>query len=296
MLKVSIVIPAFNEQEHIVNCLINATRQSLMPYEVIVVDNLSTDSTVDLVKAFIAEHPTLPVRLEEQDTEQGLIPTRNYGFSKAGGDILGRVDADCMIKPDWVEIVTQIFTDDPEAMGATGPAVYYDMPAKRVGLKGDQVVRENTYRADDNQVLLFGSNMAIRHSAWDKIQPFVCRDKADIMHEDIDLSLHLIDQHLKTVYSSRMITGVSARRMDTSFSSFRNYMRRFRNTFEAHPSHSRKHNTERTLYALYPALRLFYPVYQKYLDKMDIDPAERIWLKEQIEIAQHSAPTDKSGD
>ncbi len=67
----------------------------------------------------------------------------------------------------------------------------------------------------------------------------VCHDKADVMHEDIDISLHLLGKDLKLVYCPRMIAGISARRMDTSLTSFNNYMRRFKNTFYVHPQHSR---------------------------------------------------------
>jgi glycosyltransferase involved in cell wall biosynthesis len=286
MLSVSIVIPAWNEQDRIADCLTNATLQSVTPHEVIIVDNRSTDDTCRIVEQFMAENPEAPVRLLHQDSEQGLIPTRNYGFSHATGDVLGRIDADCMLKPDWVEVVAGLFTDDPEAMGATGPVVYYDMPAKHMALRGDDRVRRTTYRADGGQVLLFGSNMAVRASAWQVIANQVCRDPDDVMHEDIDISLHLLDNDMKTVYSRSMICAISARRMDTSLISFRNYMKRFRNTFAAHPDHWRRHKTERALISLYPGLRLLYPVYQKYLDLLDVNPAERIWLGEQIELAE----------
>ena len=53
MLTVSIVIPAWNEEDRIADCLTNATRQTVMPHEVIVVDNRSTDATVDIVKTFM---------------------------------------------------------------------------------------------------------------------------------------------------------------------------------------------------------------------------------------------------
>ena len=76
------------------------------------------------------------------------------------------------------------------------------------------------------------------------------------MHEDIDISLHLLGKDLKTVYCPRMIAGISARRMDTSLTSFNNYMRRFKNTFDAHPQHSRKHKPEILLTALYPVMHL----------------------------------------
>ena len=73
--------------------------------------------------------------------------------------MLGRFDADCMIRPDWVEVVSGIFTEDPAAMGATGPVMYYDMPSRHFGLKGDNSLRKRIYRADGGQPLLFGSNM-----------------------------------------------------------------------------------------------------------------------------------------
>jgi glycosyltransferase involved in cell wall biosynthesis len=287
MLTVSIIIPAWNESERIVNCLLHATRQTVAPHEIIVVDNKSTDNTSSLVTDFIDKNPGSNVILMHQDEEQGLIPTRNYGLNHATGDILGRIDADSMLKPDWVEVVTGIFTEDPAAMGASGPVVYYDMPARKIALKGDNRYRKHSNRKDARP-LLFGSNMALRATAWKQIADQVCRDKEDVMHEDVDITLHMEGNDLKTVYSPRMITGMSARRMDTSLSSFRNYMKRFKNTFDAHPQHSRKSKPEYLLTALYPVLHLWFPVYQKYLDTRDIDPAERIWLQEQMNLAEEN--------
>lgn len=187
MLNVSIIIPAWNESERILDCLLNATRQTVMPYEVLVVDNRSTDDTCAIVERFIAEHPEAPVKLLHQNDEQGLIPTRNFGLNAATGDVLGRFDADCMIRPDWVEVVSGIFTEDSGAMGATGPVMYYDMPSRHFGLRSDNSLRKRMYKADGGQPLLFGSNMALRASAWHQIANEVCRDKADVMHEDIDI-------------------------------------------------------------------------------------------------------------
>ena len=284
MLTVSIVIPAWNEEDRIGDCLVNATRQSQAPLEVLVVDNKSTDRTAAIVQDFIDHNPDQHVELLHQDKDQGLIPSRNYGLDRAKGDILGRIDADCMLRPNWVEVVSRTFTEDPDAMGATGPVAYYDMPGKNIGLKGDDTIRKAIYRADDGQYLLYGSNMALRATAWKAIRNEVCRDKADILHEDVDISLHLIDQGFKTVYCKDMNAGISARRMDTSFASFRRYMQRFKNTFDAHPQHTREQKPEHTLYALYPILRAFYPVYQKYLESADINPAERVWISEQMEL------------
>ena len=286
MTSVSIIIPAWNESDRIAQCLLNATAQTVPAHEVIVVDNKSTDGTGQIVEQFIKDNPHSKVTLLHQDKEQGLIPTRNAGFTYATGDVLGRFDADCMIKPDWVEVVSKLFEENPEAMGATGPCTYYDMPGKNISLAGDNSIRKRIYIADGKRQLLYGSNMAIRRSAWEAIKGEVCRDKEDIMHEDIDISLHLFDHDFETVYSPNMIVACSARRMDTELSSFLAYMKRFKNTFAAHHRHWREKRPEYTLTALYPAIRAFYSTYQKHLERHDIDPAEEMWIKEWIELAE----------
>ena len=284
MLSVSVIIPAWNEEDHIADCLLCATRQSVPAREILVVDNNSTDRTVEIVTRFIADHPDSNVRLLHQDAEQGLIPTRNYGLNHATGDILGRVDADSMLRPDWVEQATRIFTEHPDVMGATGPVAYYDMPAAKVSLKGDNAIRRHIYKADGGQSLLFGSNMALRATAWKIIAGEVCRDKADVMHEDIDVSLHLFSHDFRTYYSRHLVVAISARRMDTSFQSFSDYMDRFHNTFAAHPSHTRSTRPEFLLTAMYPWLHMMYPGYQRYLRSTDTNPAEKVWEKQQMEL------------
>lgn len=284
MLKVSIIIPAWNEEDRIEDCLTCATVQTRAPYEVIVVDNKSTDRTVEVVERFIASHPGTPVRLIHQDAEQGLIPTRNAGLNAAKGDILGRVDADCMLKPDWVEVVTGIFTEDPKAMGASGPVVYYDMPLKKTGLRGDNRTRRLIYRADGNQTMLFGSNMALRATAWRAICGEVCRDYEDVMHEDVDISLHLLGKHFKTVYSPRMIVGMSARRMASGFVSFKHYTDRFRNTFDAHPRHTRFFRPEYLLRVMWPFIHFLYPIYQRQMEREHVDCAAAVWRDEQARV------------
>ncbi|WP_018143228.1 glycosyltransferase [Alloscardovia criceti] len=278
MLTVSIVIPAWNESRRVLSCLRNATTQTVPAHEIIVVDNNSTDNTRELVESFIREHPGTPVRLERQTQAQGLIPTRNMGLDIATGDIVARIDADCMIKPNWVETVALFFESHPYTAGVTGPVCYYDMPLPPVGLFFDSRVRKKQYSAD-GMPLLFGSNMAMRKSAWEKIRPVVCADVEDVFHEDIDCSLHLFEQGLTTQFCSEMVTGASARRMATPHDSFTVYMKRFENTFNAHPGHTRDGYPEKTLLMVYPLLNTMHHVYSAWCSLLKIDTAERLWKR-----------------
>jgi len=160
--RVSIVIPAYNEESVIRQCLIAAVYQSVPAHEIIVVDNMSKDRTASIVTQMQQEYPESPIILLRQDSQQGLIPTRNFGLDNATGDILGRIDADSVVEPDWVEQVQKAF-EDLSTSAATGPVVYYDMPMRRFGLKADDKMRQLMLKLAKHQYhFLFGSNMALR--------------------------------------------------------------------------------------------------------------------------------------
>ena len=231
---VSIVIPAYNEEGVIRQCLIAAIYQSMPAHEILVVNNRSTDRTADIVRQMQLEYPESPIHLLQQNDVQGLIPTRNFGLNHATGDVLGRIDADSVLEPDWVETVLAGFSD-PEVAAATGPVVYYDMPMRRWGLKADDKMRQLVLKLARNQYhFLFGSNMALRRTAWEQIRDHTCLDEKDEMHEDIDISLHLAEQELVIRYIPTMVSGMSARRLENSPKDYRYYVTRFDRTYRAH--------------------------------------------------------------
>jgi glycosyltransferase involved in cell wall biosynthesis len=231
--SVSIVIPAYNEQDTIRACVLAALHQTVPASEIIVVDNRSTDGTADIVRGLQQAYPDAPIILFHQDEEQGLVPTRNFGLDRAQGDVLGRIDADSVIEPNWVEDVQRMFSD-PEVAAGTGPVIYYDMPLRRFGHKADDALRRSMIKLARQYRLLFGSNMAIRRTAWAEIRTDVCRDLADEFHEDIDISVHLHEHGLKVAYSSNMVAGMSARRIDDSPRQYYQYVTRFERTFKSH--------------------------------------------------------------
>ena len=230
---VSIVIPAYNEESSIRACVVAAIVQTVPAIEIIVVDNRSTDATGDIVRAIQAEYPDAPLMYFQQNEVQGLVPTRNFGLDRAQGAVIGRVDADSVITPNWVHEVQRAFADDRVA-AATGPVHYYDMPMQKLGLKADNSVRRFILTLSREYHFLFGSNMAIRRAAWLAIRDHVCRDDADEMHEDIDLSVHLAQQHLTVAYVPTMVSGMSARRLEDSPKAFAHYVRRFERTYARH--------------------------------------------------------------
>ena len=231
--RVSIVIPAYNEAAVIERCLTAAVDQDVSAWEIIVVDNRSTDRTGDIVRRVAAECPEARIRLIEQSAVQGLIPTRNLGFAISTGEVLGRIDADTVIARDWVARVAEAMAD-PWVGAVTGPVTYYDVPVVGTSRVSDDLVRRLLRRLGGTCPFLYGSNMAVRANVWRTIRHDACLDPEDLFHEDIDLSIHLQDAGVQVGYLSSMRGAVSARRLSSSWASYRNYTDRFKRTYAAH--------------------------------------------------------------
>jgi glycosyltransferase involved in cell wall biosynthesis len=276
-IKVSVIVPAYNEEATILNCLKALTEQTKPPHEVLVVDNKSTDKTSRLVEEFIKHNETFPVKLLHQEEFQGLIPTRNYGFERATGDVFGRIDADSIARQDWVLEVSKAFSDD-RVYGATGSVVYYDMPFRRFGAAADKAFREAVLRINKDYDYLFGSNMAISAKAWEIIGDEACLDRKDVMHEDIDLSIHLVSNNLQLAFCKDMVVGMSARRIKDNPKDYKRYVDRFRNTYGAHGMNSIGLKIPPAIFlTIYFPIHALYKPYSKHYNKKPVDLGEVLW-------------------
>src|SRR5487761_1699776 len=93
-MKISIVIPVYNEADNLSACLDAISNLEVMPYEVIVVDNNSTDNTVAIANLY--DFVTVA-----HESRQGVVHARTKGFNLAKGDIIARIDADSVLPYDW---------------------------------------------------------------------------------------------------------------------------------------------------------------------------------------------------
>ncbi len=176
--KISVVIPAYNEEQYIHRVLSSLQRQTFKDFEVIVVDNNCKDNTAKIAKSFGAR--------VVKETTQGMIPARERGFQEARAEIILRTDADTVVPPDWVERIYNAFSTHPDVV-AVGGNLDLPIPLGRFIIAWYNL----SCRIALGHPQLNGPNMAIRKSVWQKIS--VCKDDRAV-HEDIDLSLHMATQ------------------------------------------------------------------------------------------------------
>lgn len=126
--KVSVVIPAFNEEKYIIVTLTALIAQTYPAelLEIVVVNNNSTDSTAALVLAFVDKHPHCNISLV-YEIQPGILHARSAGFAVAKGEYIAQVDADCMPHPSWVSDAVQELENDA-VVAVSGPYYYYDAP------------------------------------------------------------------------------------------------------------------------------------------------------------------------
>ena len=113
-MKCSIIIPAYNAASSISSCLKSACDQSIdsKEYEIIVVNDGSTDETSEIVKSF-------PVKLIQQKN-QGPAVARNRGAKEAAGDLLVFTDSDCILDRNFLEYILAPFEINDEIAGVQG--------------------------------------------------------------------------------------------------------------------------------------------------------------------------------
>lgn len=105
-MRFSIIVPMYNVQQYIDRCLDSLTDQEFEDYEVILVNDKSTDSSLELARIWEKKYPKIKIYCK--DSNSGLSETRNYGINKARGQYLIFVDSD-----DYVEknCLTRINTE-----------------------------------------------------------------------------------------------------------------------------------------------------------------------------------------
>jgi glycosyltransferase involved in cell wall biosynthesis len=125
-MKISIVIPAYNEEAYLAQTIRSALAQDYSDFEVIVVNNASTDRTEEIARGFA--NITLI-----NESRIGLPRAREAGRLAACGDIIANMDADCLPERDWLS-KGSVYFNDASVVAVSGPYDYYDSgPVLRYG-------------------------------------------------------------------------------------------------------------------------------------------------------------------
>lgn len=149
----SVIVPVFNGANTITQCLDALAKQTFpaAQYELVVVDDGSTDETTSVVQSWSATNPNVGCKLIRQ-TNQGPAAARNRGAEVAHGELLLFTDADCRPLTNWIETFIAAFglssmvRADSDAVDVTDPPVVPAMKQEPIA------AAMGTYRTDQRTV------------------------------------------------------------------------------------------------------------------------------------------------
>lgn len=211
--RVSIVIPVYNEEDRIAECLEAISKQTVAPFEVIVVDNNSSDDTAAIAGRF----PFVTVLTESR---QGVVYARDRGFNAARGDVIGRIDADTVIPANWTATLQLIFAE-PDIDVVSGVIHIRDVSLARFASQVDLFWRRRMARQLGVHVAMQGANMALRRSTWRAVRNQMCHKKGE--HEDFDVSIHAQQNGFTLQFDERLHASICCRRGASGFRDFLEY-------------------------------------------------------------------------
>lgn len=173
-MKLSIVIPAYNEEAYVGKCLASIAAEQARGHfemETIVVNNASTDQTGDVARTF-------PFARVIDEPQKGLVRARQTGYETSSGELVANVDADAVLPEGWVKKVMEEFSANPKLVALSGPYIYYDLPVLLNAVirfwywMGKGISLLNTLVTGRSGTLLQGGNFILRRSALEKAGGF----------------------------------------------------------------------------------------------------------------------------
>jgi glycosyltransferase involved in cell wall biosynthesis len=215
---ISIVIPAYNLEKYLREAIESVLAQTYKNYEIIVVDDGSTDRTASIAKGYAEQ-----IKLIQQENK-GLGGARNAGILAAKADLVGLLDADDEWKPDYLERMISLIHKQPDA------AVYYssaqamdesgnDLPQ----IFGGELPSNKIYRVLLRSNFIIPSTVIFRRCVI--LEAGLFEEKNRDLHgcEDWDLWLRLSPEHKFVGMSEPLVR-----------------YRLHANTFSANPQHMQK--------------------------------------------------------
>jgi glycosyltransferase involved in cell wall biosynthesis len=197
---ISVVIPAYNEEENILRCLVSLSHQTVprKEYEIIVVDGNSKDRTRELAEKYADR-----VFIQHSKKVGGA---RNDGATEAKGEIVATTDADCIIPPDWIATIRRDFKEQ-KIVQLYGPVFPIENELRH---HLSLAIANNFSRIGYYTRTLYytlGCNTAFDREAFIRAGMYRCVDAGD----DLEIALRM-KKFGKVMFDNRLKVGFSMRR------------------------------------------------------------------------------------
>jgi glycosyltransferase involved in cell wall biosynthesis len=199
-MRISVYITSYNQKEYLVEAIESVLNQTLRPFQIVVVDDCSTDGSQELIASYASKYGDLFTPVFHAQN-QGIARTRIDGVRAATGDYVSHVDGDDRFLPTKLEQEARLLRDNQDAQIAFSDYYYIDADGTRTGSwadrdkppQGDVFCR--TFARDFPKRGLFRNELTDRE-AWRRIGYY---DPELSLYEDYEMLIRLT-RHLRVAY------------------------------------------------------------------------------------------------
>jgi glycosyltransferase involved in cell wall biosynthesis len=125
---VSIVTPCYNQAKYLRETIENALQSSYRPLEIIIINDGSTDNSLELAQEIARVHPEVVVLSQPNS---GVSVARNLGIQTAKGDIILPLDGDDLIAPNYIKEAVKVMTSRPEVKVVYSQGIKFDQNGQK---------------------------------------------------------------------------------------------------------------------------------------------------------------------
>jgi len=182
---VSIIIPIKNRVNYLPNLIKNLSNLNYPQYEIIIVDDGSTDNTKNLLK----QYPVKSISLEKS---VGSAKARNIGIKEAKNDIIALTDSDCFVSRNWLKDLVP-FLNTYDVVG--GKVIYCDNAENKLN---PSITNETVISKDSPVNFINTSSMVFKKDLWNLTSGFL-----NYRLEDLEFSWRLLKKGYKLFYVTK---------------------------------------------------------------------------------------------
>ena len=202
--KISIIMPVLNGERYVADAIESVCRQTYPAYELLVIDDGSTDRTREIVRGFAAR---LDLKYVHHETNQGITRSINDGLRRASGDYVTFLDHDDLWLPDFLETQLRHLTEHPDVgmvhsdiqtIDADGKVIEHSVTRERKRIRPSGFVFRHLF----NQSMICGNSVMVRKECFERLGLW----DESLRWADYHMWLR-ISRHYKIDYVPRVLTA-----------------------------------------------------------------------------------------
>ncbi len=193
---ISIIIANRNGEKYLKTCITSVLKSSTKNYEIIFIDNKSTDSSIEIINEFAKKDARIRILINE--VNRGVPFSRNRAIKEAKGDILVFLDNDTKVDRNWLQGISQVFSKDKTIGGVQCKIFDFDKtdviqeigmklyPYTGFGIPLGRGEKDNGQFEKEEEIIALGAALAVRKEVAGKIGGFDLKLKHTT--DDLDFS------------------------------------------------------------------------------------------------------------